>query len=90
MVRSQTIRRRRQQTPRNSIKRRRTALIECDMYKTANQGARLPSGRASDSESGCPGFDPHNSHIVVSLNKTHLLSRVQVNTHEALAPSRHD
>ena len=29
------------------------------------------SGRASDSESGGPGFDPHRRHRVVSLSKTH-------------------
>ena len=36
-----------------------------------NQGAQWPSGRASDSESRGPGFDPHNGHSVVSLSKTH-------------------
>ena len=29
------------------------------------------SGRASDSESRGPGFDPHKRHRVVSLSKTH-------------------
>ena len=30
---------------------------------------RWPSGRASDSESRGPGFDPHKGHRVVSLSK---------------------
>ena len=34
-------------------------------------GAWWRSGRASDSESRGPGFDPHRSHCVVSLSKTH-------------------
>ena len=33
--------------------------------------ARLDSGRASDSKSRGPGFDPHMWHLVVSLSKTH-------------------
>ena len=39
-----------------------------------------PSGRALDSESRGSGFDPHKGHGVVSLSKTHLFLRVQVNT----------
>ena len=35
------------------------------------KGARWRSGRASDSESRGPGFDPHKRHRVVSLSKTH-------------------
>ena len=50
-------------------------------------GARRPSGRASDSESRGPGFDPHKGHRVVSMSKTHLLHRVLVKTQEAMAPS---
>ena len=34
-------------------------------------GARWPSGKASDSKSRGPGFDPHKGHRVVSLSKTH-------------------
>ena len=44
------------------------------LYKPKGpQGARWRSGRASDSESRGPGFDPHKRHRVVSLSKTHLL-----------------
>ena len=35
------------------------------------EGVRWRSGRASDSESRGPGFDPHKLHCVVSLCKTH-------------------
>ena len=49
-----------------------------------------PSGRASDSESRGPGFEPNKGHRVVSLSKAHLLPRVLVNAQEAMAPSRHD
>ena len=35
------------------------------------KGALWPSGRASDSESRGPGFDPHKGHRVVSLSETH-------------------
>ena len=35
------------------------------------RGAWWHSGRASDSESRGPGFDPHKRHRVVSLSKTH-------------------
>ena len=35
------------------------------------KGARWRSGRASDSESRGPGFDPHKRHRVVSLSKAH-------------------
>ena len=41
-------------------------------------GARWRSGRASDSESRGPGFDPRMRHRVVSLSKTHLLPTVLV------------
>ena len=34
------------------------------------EGARWCCGRASDSESRGPGFDPHKRHRVVSLSKT--------------------
>ena len=34
-------------------------------------GARWRSGRALDSESRGPGFDPHKRHRVVPLSKTH-------------------
>ena len=43
-----------------------------------NQGARWRSGRASDSESRGPGFEPHKRHRVVSLSKAHLLPTVLV------------
>ena len=43
----------------------------------------MPSGRGS-------GFDPHKSHRVLSLRKTHLLPRVLVNAQEAVAPCRHN
>ena len=36
-----------------------------------DEGARWRSSKASDSESRCPGFDPHRRHCVVSLSKTH-------------------
>ena len=36
------------------------------------------SGRASDSKSRGPGFDPHRCHRIVSLRKTHLLPTVLV------------
>ena len=44
----------------------------CDVLhdNTGSKGARWPSGRASDSKSRGPGFDPHNGHCVVSLSKT--------------------
>ena len=35
------------------------------------EGAWWRSGRASDSESRGPGFDPHRRRHVVSLSKTH-------------------
>ena len=41
-------------------------------------GARWRSGRASDSESRGPGFEPHKRHRVVSLSKAHLLPTVLV------------
>ena len=41
-------------------------------------GARWHSGRAFDSESRGPGFDPDGRHRVVSLSKTHLLPTVLV------------
>ena len=34
-------------------------------------GALWLSGRASDSESRCPGFESHRRRHVVSLSKTH-------------------
>ena len=37
-----------------------------------HKGARWRSGRASDSKSRGPGFDPHRLHCVVSLSKTQL------------------
>ena len=36
-----------------------------------HEGARWPCGRALDSESRGPGFDPHKGHCVVSLSQTH-------------------
>ena len=39
---------------------------------------RERGGRALDSESKGPGFDPHRRHRVVSLSKTHQLPTVQV------------
>ena len=42
------------------------------------EGARWRSGRASDSESRGPGFEPHKRHRVVSLSKAHLLPTVLV------------
>ena len=39
--------------------------------QNTNQGARWPSGRASDSKSRGPGFDPHKGQHAVSLSKTH-------------------
>ena len=42
------------------------------------KGARWRSGRASDSESWGPGFEPHKRHRVVSLSKAHLLPTVLV------------
>ena len=39
---------------------------------------RERSGRASDSESIGPGFNPHMLHRVVSLSKTHFLPKVLV------------
>ena len=38
----------------------------------------MECGRASDSESRVPGFDPHRCHRVVSLSKTHQLPTVLV------------
>ena len=40
--------------------------------------SRWRSGRASDSESRGPGFEPHKRHRVVSLSKAHLLPTVLV------------
>ena len=34
------------------------------------KGVLWLSGRASDFESRCPGFDHHRRHLVVSLSKT--------------------
>ena len=45
---------------------------------TRIKGAQWRSGRASDSESRGPGFDPHRRHRVVSLSKTHQLPAVLV------------
>ena len=59
-------------------------------HTTCDKGARWPSGRASDSESNGPGFEPHKGHRVVFLSNAHLLPRVLVNAQEAMAPSRHD
>ena len=39
-------------------------------YNKESWGARWRSGRASDSESRGPGFDPHRRNSVVSLSKT--------------------
>ena len=38
---------------------------------TTLMGVGWPCGRASDSESRGPGFDPHMRHHFVSLSKTH-------------------
>ena len=48
------------------------------MKQLIKEGARWRSGRASDSESRGPWFDPHRRHRVVSLRKTHLLPTVLV------------
>ena len=42
-----------------------------DFATILHKGVRWRSGRASDSESRGPGFDPHRRHHVVSLSKTH-------------------
>ena len=42
-----------------------------DLVMKIFQGAWWHSGRASDSESRGPGFDPHRRHRVMSLSKTH-------------------
>ena len=48
-----------------------TITVDWDVKHQLNSGARWRSGRASDSESTGPGFDPHRPHRVVSLSKTH-------------------
>ena len=48
-------------------------VVDIRLVQNYFQGARWRSGRASDSESRDPGFDPHRRHRVVSLSKTHLL-----------------
>ena len=40
-------------------------------HKIYNLPKGWRSGRASDSESRGPGFDPHKRHRVVSLSNTH-------------------
>ena len=47
-------------------------LFRLFLIQYIQKGARWRSGRASDSESRGPGFDPHKRHSVVSLGKTHL------------------
>ena len=49
--------------------------------------ARWPSDGASDSGARGPGFEPHGRRVV-SLSKTKL-SKVLVNTQEAMAPFQH-
>ena len=46
--------------------------------------------RASDSKARGQWFDPHSGHRVVSLSKTHLLTKSTSNTQEAVVLSRHD
>ena len=46
-------------------------VARCRQLMESIEGARCPSGRASDSESKGLGFDPHKGHRVVSLSKTH-------------------
>ena len=55
----------------------------------------MGAGRASDSESRCPGLDPHRHHCVVSLSKTHqlptvLVKKVQVGKDQKKAQSERD
>ena len=47
--------------------------ISCGFSKVhiSAEGARWPSGRASDSESRGPEFDPHKGHRNLSLSKTY-------------------
>ena len=55
-------------------------------------GSLWPSGRASDSGARGRGFNSHSGRRVLSLSKTlpKVLSKSTGNTHEAVAPSRHD
>ena len=45
--------------------RAKSIVLTSSKYET-----RCRSGRAFDSESRGPGFDPHRRHCVVSLSKT--------------------
>ena len=42
-----------------------------ELIKTLNGGAQWFSGRVLDSRPKRRGFQPHQCHCVVSLNKTH-------------------
>ena len=42
------------------------------MEPLLSREVRLPGGRASDSESRGPGFNPNSGYRVVSFGKTHL------------------
>ena len=46
-------------------------LLSLVYFYMKTRGPQWRSGRASDSESRVPGFDPHKRHRVVSLSKTH-------------------
>ena len=52
--------------------------------------ARLPRGKASNSEARGWGFDPHSGRRVVSFSKINLPPKSTGNTQEVMALSRHD
>ena len=60
-------------------------FLDVKIVSLCGERARWLCGRASNSGARGPGFEPQDRHIV-----SFKLSKVLVNTQEAVAPSQHD